>query len=245
MRTKKNVEAVVSAMGALLTVVVNLVRYIQEFGGNVGQCLYLLAQPEGDSTLRAIAKLIAGLTPAEAGIMKRAAKQIVLPQPVGIVGIYDVTVDPSQDLEQMIAAGKYDAFNPDINNRHFSFRLSPLTRKIRVELLQFNQNFSNGDQVIAKLQEVNDWLAQQGAEHRYRFAPLPELLALGAAHPGLQRLHPIAALGSIWQHEAGHRSFAYLDVNVGRRLLSLISLEYRLYSSWRFAVVREPIPLKP
>lgn len=55
---KKNVEGVVSAMGALLAIVVDLVRYIREFGGDVGASIYHLAQPEGKETLRAVAKLI-------------------------------------------------------------------------------------------------------------------------------------------------------------------------------------------
>ena len=74
MSAKKNrVEAVVSAMGALFSIAVDLVNYIREFGGNVGQCVYRLAQPEGKETLRAVAKLI-----TEAGIQAEVVYHLVV-----------------------------------------------------------------------------------------------------------------------------------------------------------------------
>lgn len=58
MKSRKNTEAVVSAMGALLGIAVDLVDYIQELKGEVGECIYRLARPEGKETLKAVADLI-------------------------------------------------------------------------------------------------------------------------------------------------------------------------------------------
>ena len=237
MRTKKNVEAVVSAMGALLTVVVNLVKRIQEFKGDVGRSIYLLAQPEGESTLKAVAKLIAELALAEARAAKTVVKEIVSPY---LDSIHDTVVDFRQNLAQMITRGKFDGVNSDITAAHFTIAEGQGKQTVKVELLHFNQYFSNGDLVIAKLKETNDWLASQGADYCYRFARTEELLALAVAQPDLQRRFPIGALNSnsIWHH-AGDRGFACLSRYDAGRYLYLFRLGDGFYDGWRFAVVRE------
>ncbi|MFA6594146.1 MAG: hypothetical protein WCT16_02700 [Candidatus Buchananbacteria bacterium] len=251
MKRKKKVEAalptVVLTAASLMTIMTYLVKYIQEYGGNVDQCLNLLAQPGGDPTLRVVAKLIADLSIAKVKKAKIAAKRIVSPY---LAGSYDVIVDLSQNLEQMIAAGRYDDTNSDINIKNFSLNKSGKRRvrkhKVRVELFYFNQNFKkdekiiNGEKIIAKLKEVNSWLARQGVKYRYRFARIEELLALGATQPELQQRFLIAALGSIWHDDDGRRSFAYLGGYNAECYLHLGSLGCALGDCWLFAVVREP-----
>jgi len=210
MRTKKNVEAAVSARGSLLTIVVNLVKYIQEFGGNVDQCLYLLAQPEGDITIKAVAKLI-----AEAG---QAA-----------VGIFHLVVDYTLSLSDLIALGGFDRVNPNITAEHFSAK-GKGKQKVKVELWHPNKYFSNGDEVIAELKT---------AKPGYRFATLWELITLAINQPDLQRQFPIAALGSIWLQAAGDRLFAFLDGSDSECDLYLGRLGFDFLVHWRFAVVRE------
>jgi len=237
MRTKRNIEAVVSAMGALLTVVVNLVKHIQEFKGNVGRSIYLLAQPEGDITLKAIAKLIAELALAEVQAAKTEAKEIVTPY---LESVHDAVVDFGQNLGQMVTQGNFDGVNSDITAVNFSIAKGQGKKAVKIELLHFNQYFSNGDLVIAKLKEVNDWLASQGANYHYRFDRIEELLALAVVQPDFQRRFPIGALNSdsIWHH-AGGRDFAYLSRYGSARSLGLGRLGRGFDGVWRFAVVRE------
>jgi hypothetical protein len=198
-------------MGALFSIAVDLVNYIREFGGNVGQCVYRLAQPEGKETLRAVAKLI-----TEAGIQAEV--------------VYHLVVNYTLLLADMIKIGKYEGVNSDITAEHF-----PVTGKgkvaINVELWWPNRYFNNGDEVIAAL-------AKEKPD--YRFAELPEGLALGAAQPELQRQFPIAIMGSksIWHH-AGGRDFACLGRGDSRRGLYLYWLEGGFDGAWRFAVVRK------
>ncbi|MFA5124500.1 MAG: hypothetical protein WC473_01555 [Patescibacteria group bacterium] len=233
---KKNVAAVISAMGALLSIVTDLVAYIRDLKGDVGECIYRLAQPEGKETLKAIAELLVQHWQKAKGA-ERVVKQIVSQY---LITAHNVILDFSQTLEQMIAAGGYDWKNIDITADNFPVRGLGQCQ-IRVELLHFNQHFANGDLIIAKLQEVNTWLASQGANYRYRFAFIQELLALGAAFPDLQLSFPIAAFGSIWRQAGGYRLFAYLDRSDARRSLSLRRLGHGFHGRWRFAVVREAI----
>jgi hypothetical protein len=216
-----------SALGIMWEIWKSLTDEILSLGGD-DEAIRLI---ETDDDLRL---QIAELVMAKARGIKDAAKQIVSPY---LTSVHDLVIDFSQDLGQMIAAGKYDWTNSDITAEHFPLNGAG-KRKVRVELLHFNQYFKNGDEAIAKLKEVNDWLAQQGANYRYRFACIEELLVLGASQPDLQRQFPIAALGSIWHH-AGDRDFAYLYRNDAKRSLRLRFLGGDFRDLWRFAVVRE------
>lgn len=131
---KEKVAAVVSAMGALLSIVIELVKYIKELGGDVGVDIYRLAQEDGKETLKAIAGII-----VQGGQKAR--------------NIYRVFVDCTMSLADMITLGKYDWVNPDITAEHF-----PTTgtgkKQVTVELLHFNRHFKNGDEVLAEIDEL-------------------------------------------------------------------------------------------
>lgn len=226
-KTMKKKSEFLSALGIMWGVWKSLTDEILSLGGD-DEAIRLI---ETDDDLRS---QIAELVMVKARGIKVAVKQIVSPF---LTTVHDLVVDFSQDLGQMIAVGSYDWTNSDITAEHFPLNGTG-KRKVRVELLHFNQYFSNGDEVIAKLKEVNDWLAQQGAKYRYRFAQIEELLALGAFQPEFQRQFPIAALGSIWHH-AGDRGFAYLDRVDAKRYLNLNYLGGDFSDFWRFAVVRE------
>ncbi|MFA6227948.1 MAG: hypothetical protein WC668_02060 [Patescibacteria group bacterium] len=216
-----------SALGVMWEIWKSLTDEILSLGGD-DEAICLI---KANNDLR---RQMAELVMAKARDIKDAAKQIVSPY---LTSVHDLVIDFSQDLGQMIAAGKYDWTNSDITAEHFPLNGAG-KRKVRVELLHFNQYFKNGDEVIAKLKEVNKWLAQQGANYRYRFSRIEEFLALGVVQPGLQRQFPIAALGSIW-HRAGLRDFAYLYGFGAERDLRLRCLEFDFGGPWRFAVVRE------
>lgn len=95
-KSAKEVLAVVSAMGALLDIIVMLVAHLRELGADVGECIYRLARPEGKDTLKAVAELLA--------TDWRQAKAMV-----------------TTSLLELIALGNYNLANPDINPEHFPF----------------------------------------------------------------------------------------------------------------------------
>ncbi|MEK7653189.1 MAG: hypothetical protein AAB358_01780 [Patescibacteria group bacterium] len=145
-----------------------------------------------------------------------------------VAGKYNLVIDYTQSLADIITAGKYDRENPDITAEHF-----PITgtgkQEVTVELLHFNRHFNNGDEVLAEIDKLG-----------YRPAKIEELLALGAAQPELQRQFPIGALGSTWRSAVGGRRFACLDGGSARRVLDLGWLGDDFYDFWRFAAVRKP-----
>ena len=59
MRSKKEVEAIVSAMGVFMAIISNLVELVKKLGGSI-EMIYRLATPEGSETLEAIARIIVG-----------------------------------------------------------------------------------------------------------------------------------------------------------------------------------------
>jgi hypothetical protein len=143
--------------------------------------------------------------------------------------IFQLVIDCSLSLVDLIALGKFDYMNTNITDTNFSSVKGHGKRKVTVELWHPGKNFNNGDEVIAELAK-----AMPG----YRFANLRELLVLAIAQPELQRLFPIAALGSIWSN-AGCRYFAFLYRYGSERYLDLCRLEFDFDGSWRVAVVRE------
>ncbi len=93
-KSAKEVSAVVSAMGALLSIVIDLVAQIKELGADVGECNYRLAQPDGKETLKAIAELIVKEW--------RKAKPFAM-----------------MSLVKLIALSKYDWVDSNINGANF------------------------------------------------------------------------------------------------------------------------------
>lgn len=113
---------------------------------------------------------------------------------------YKVLVDCGQTLQQMIANGKYDYANSDINASNFPMQGSG-QQNVVVELVHFGRDMSS--------EEVLKEFEARGL----RAAMLPELLVFGATYPEKQREFPVIALGSVWRGRGGDRRVACL----GRR----------------------------
>ncbi len=94
---------------------------------------------------------------------------------------FSVTVDYSQTLEEMIAAGHYDWKNSDINQDNFPVR-GEGKKEVEVTLVHFNR-LVESDEAIREMEAKG-----------YRPATIEELLALGKEQPDLQRSFPIIAL---------------------------------------------------
>lgn len=140
--------------------------------------------------------------------------------------IFRVLVDYYRSLEDMIAAGKYDYANPDINAKHF-----PVAKHgkedVAVELVHFDRNISS-DEAIPELDKMG-----------FRPATLPELLAFGEKYPDVQRRFPVVALGSVWLRLSGRRNVACLWGDSTERGLTLSWFEGDWLARYRFASVRK------
>ena len=142
---------------------------------------------------------------------------------------FSVEVNYSQTLAEMIAAGKYDRKNDDINEKYFpipKIPAGPVKVALNLELVHFNR-FISSDEVIAELKKRG-----------LLPATLPELLAFGVAYPEKQREFPIVALGSVRQDWHG-RSVPCLWGLSGGRHLDLLYFEVGWHDFYRFLAVRE------
>jgi len=140
-----------------------------------------------------------------------------------------LTVDYSRTLKEMINAGNYGWANDDITEKNFPLPTKLLGKKITAstKLFHFDRRISSED-AISEMNKAG-----------YRPATLAELLALGEAHPELQKEFPIVALGSVWRGEDGGHVVPVLGFGGHRRGLVL----YWLGNVWpdvcRFFGVRK------
>lgn len=123
-KSAKEVTAVVSVMDIWLAIVVDLIVYIKELGGEVGECIYRLAQPESKETLRAIANLIVK------DQQKLKDNRIWLSEAVAL------------SLTDLISAGKYDLVNSDIKDENFPIDES-INPNEKTHLFHFDREMSS------------------------------------------------------------------------------------------------------
>lgn len=161
------------------------------------------------------------------GVLNEQLGRLLRRQNVTQVGsILVVTVDYAMTLPQMIAAGKYDWVNSDITQKNFPIEPSGAV-EVPLELVDFGRSVGS-DEVLAEFDRRG-----------LRAATLPELLALGAAYPDLQRQFPIVALGSVWQDRDGDRLVPVLGVDDDGRDLGLDWFEREWHDDYRFFAVRK------
>ena len=139
---------------------------------------------------------------------------------------YNVVVDYSRSFVVMVEAGGYDSIHADITADRFPVS-GEGKHEVSIVLLHFNRTIASDD-AIAEMDKQD-----------YRPGTIEELLALGEAHPGLQRDYPIAALGSFWQHPNGNRGVLCLWSDADRRLLRFNWFERGWRNNCRFLAVRK------
>jgi hypothetical protein len=162
-------------------------------------------------------------------------QEILIPS---ITHSFNLLVDTTKPLADLIRAGKYNWHNPRITTEHFPFK-SNVSQSTKIEIWWPNRYFKDGNAVLAELDKLNQELLSQGASYRYHPAFIEDLLAIGANQSELQRSFPIGALGSIWLDSDCSRYFAYLRRYDSGCDLYLGWLEDGFSGAWRFAVVRK------
>lgn len=142
---------------------------------------------------------------------------------------FNLSVDYSRTLQEMINAGNYACVNSDITDKNFPIPPEMTGKKVEVsaKLFHFNRPISSED-AISEMDKAG-----------YRPATLAELLALGEAQPELQRQFPIIALGSVWHHAYGYRRVPCLDVGGVEREFNLGWFGRDWVAGCRFLAVRK------
>jgi hypothetical protein len=193
MAKKKDVSAVVAGMGVAMSIITSLAQKAKSKGLG-DEDIHNLATPDGEHLLDELVERM-----AEA----KASKPQAEPSDT-----YKVTVDNGLKLADMVAAGKYDYVNHDITPEHFPLD-TRAPEQVEIRLVHLGRQATT-EEVLAELEKRG-----------LRPATLPELLALGAAHPDLQRSLSIVAFGSRWSDSGGRVEFSFLDVYGDGRRLSL------------------------
>lgn len=136
-----------------------------------------------------------------------------------VVHVYD-------DIDGLIAAGKYDIVEPFVREGKFSDEVSG-KREVTVELLGFNY--------------VTDITRARMEIERLGFRPANalELFALGAEFPHIQIKHSIIALDVYYYSQELGRCYPILTKQDGKRKLGLLWAGMTISTNSRFAVVRE------
>lgn len=145
--------------------------------------------------------------------------------------ILRVTVNYDLSLEEMIAAGKYDWQNNNINIINFPPPAggwgSGLVN-LDVELACFNR-FTEPEEVLYKFDLYDR-----------RPGVLPELLAVGAEYPQKQIEFPIVQIGSVWPDlQRGGKRGVYLRRGNKERGLAFIWLEHGFPGYYRIIAVKK------
>ncbi len=138
--------------------------------------------------------------------------------------IYEILVDHTLSLRELITLGNYDWVNENITEKNFPREGSGKV-SLKAELLHFGRNISS-ENVITEMKKLG-----------YRPATIWELLAFGTQNPELQRQFPIVALGSICVL-SGYRLVPLLHGGGSGRFLGLRWFDGGWGGSCRFLVVR-------
>jgi len=202
-RSKDEIKAITSGAGLVGDIFTKLTKAVQKHGGTL-EDFHRLSTDAGETEIEKIAEIIVGKS----------------------ADTYPVTVNYSQTLEEMIAAGRYDWKHSDITAKHFPIEGSG-TKNVDILLVHYNKNTST-DAVRADLDKRG-----------LRPAKIEELLAFGAKYPEKQREFPIIALGSVWRDFGGSRCGPYLGRFGSGRHLGLHWLGADWVDICRFAAVRK------
>jgi hypothetical protein len=107
---------------------------------------------------------------------------------------YLVVVNLRQNLEQMIkSSGEFNTARWDINQVNFPITDSKNSGKLKIQIVIKTFKKMMADSVVKELEKEG-----------LRPATLPELLALAAQYPNLQKRYGIIALGSTWDPNSMH-----------------------------------------
>ncbi|NTW27140.1 MAG: hypothetical protein HGA36_02350 [Candidatus Moranbacteria bacterium] len=139
--------------------------------------------------------------------------------------IYNVQVDYSKNVEEMVEITMHEWANEDITSEHF-LNIRGKSAEVSVELIHFNRSILSDDALLE--------MSAMG----YRAANMQEFLAFGAKYPDLQRKFPIVGLGSVWHSEDSHL-VAYMSWGASGRYLHLWHLDLVWGDGCRFAAVKE------
>lgn len=168
-----------------------LLEDIRSLGGSDND-LYRILEPENKLLILRFAEMIMG-------------KHVPFEQ---YPSSWDITVDYSININDMIDNGNYDYVHKNIDSSYFFYDTSGIS-ELEIHIIHLNGGY-HINQVVQTL-----------SEHNWRPINFLELLCLGIQYPDLQRQFSIIALDASWFDNSGICYMPYLSVNEHGRCLSL------------------------
>ena len=156
--------------------------------------------------------------------LKKVLARVLLPK---IQKTYEVSVDYTKTLAEMISVGKYDWQRDEISEK---FKLEESGKQEVVLVLVHLNRIAETDTALESIELL--LLEPAKIEH---------LLAVGATHPEIQREFPVVALGSSFSIGGTSCGFPYLDFRGGRRIISVLSNHEPFGCDLRFLAVRKAV----
>jgi hypothetical protein len=135
---------------------------------------------------------------------------------------FNVTVDYSQNISEMIKAGNYGYVNKNITEKNFSLVIKNDKAQTFMRLFCFNENV-NRKTVIAAMD-------QSGC----RPADLTELVAFDKAYPDSQKEFLIVALGAIWCDDHSNKRVPVSFFAINKRKLGTRWLNFKWTNEYCF-----------
>lgn len=142
--------------------------------------------------------ILADIFDPDADLGNRDAVRAALELGTIMPEIFRLSVDYGMSLEQMIAAGRYDGKNRDINitQNHFQIEGRGIV-EFEARYFHFNLNVFS--------EKAVKWIKQADKSNPWSPAKIEHLLSLGATFPDEQRKFPIVSPGSLIEIFCYHR----------------------------------------
>ncbi|MEX2223066.1 MAG: hypothetical protein WEG40_14840 [Candidatus Rokuibacteriota bacterium] len=139
---------------------------------------------------------------------------------------YRIIRDGPRSTEQLVEAGGYGYAHSCVTSENFPTGVAPAGPRVsEIVLLGFDRDVSAAEALA------------EAARRRLQPPTYEDALHFGAAHPEVQREHPIVFLHDPWVGFFGRRDVLCLWSNAGRRELGLEGFDDRWSPAHRFAFV--------
>ena len=149
---------------------------------------------------------------------------------------YDLSVDYSRPLAEVVAAGGYNYVNDNITEENF-----PTVKGNPIDPVVHPGGVVVTQAVLVHLDRVVDSDDVLGELERQGLRPgtMFELAHFGEQHPDIQRQFPVVALGSVWALSNGDRDVGYLGEDGDDRGFGLDWYDLRWSAYCRFLAFRK------
>lgn len=187
---KRDVAGIVAGAGLLAGIFTEFAQAVYDRGGTT-EDIHRLATPEGRVIIGQWADLTVSKPTACNALSQRAGLTVSKPL---ACNAFNLSVDYSRSLVEVVLAGNYRDVNPKITDENFPTDKgdpevigNPAGVQVVEAVLVYADRLIESDEVLGELERMG-----------LRPGTMFELAHFGEQHPHIQREFPIVALASVW-----------------------------------------------